>query len=122
MNSDDNCVRSAGGVDHGQSGKARARRLDQAPASTVDFTHRDAVHQHRHRQHAAGDPDRHGRELGAGGTVNVDPRAVQWKLDVRRLLTAGPDQFPRRTKSPQRQREFCIAHHQRTCRRLRQGR
>jgi len=32
LNSDDNCVRSAGCVDHGQSGKARTGRLDQALA------------------------------------------------------------------------------------------
>ena len=40
---------------------------------------------------------------------------------MQRLLTAGTDQFPRRAKSTQRQRELCIARHQRTFRRLRQG-
>ena len=38
MNSDDNCVRGAFGVHYRQSGKARAGRIDQALAPTIDFT------------------------------------------------------------------------------------
>src|SRR5260370_33478159 len=52
LDSDDNCVRGARGIYHGQSGKARSGRIDQTLAPAVDFTHPATVHHPRPPQDA----------------------------------------------------------------------
>jgi len=40
--------------------------------------------------------------------IDIDPRAVERKLDVRRLIAAGADQFSQRPEPAQRQRSFAL--------------
>ncbi|MGY3649394.1 hypothetical protein ACVWWR_007168 [Bradyrhizobium sp. LM3.2] len=82
MNSNDNCVRGARGVDDGQPRKARTGRIDQALAPSVDLAERHSVNHDGHGQDAAGDLDRHGCAALATRPIDIDPRAVQRELDV----------------------------------------
>ena len=82
----------------------------------------NAIHQHGHRQHAAGDLHRQRGKPRFADAGCVDPRAVQRKLDAQRLFAAGPDQFACGTKPPQRQRQLGVARYQRAFRRLGQRR
>src|SRR5581483_6890193 len=86
LNSNDDCVRGARGVDHGQPYKARAGRIDQAQAPSVDLAARRSVDHDSHRQHSAGDLDGHGGSLTAARSIHVDPAAIKGELDVERLL------------------------------------
>src|SRR6516225_8486455 len=79
--SHNNCVRGTGSVDHGEPGKARTRRIDQALPAAIDLADRAAVDQHGHWQRPTGDPHRHRGYVG-WGTIDIDPRAVERELDV----------------------------------------
>src|SRR5439155_3696937 len=57
-------------VDHGQPGKTRPGRIDQALAPAVDLADRGTVQHDGQRQHAARDLDRHRRGLPATCTVD----------------------------------------------------
>jgi len=102
LDSYNNCVRGARGINHGKPRKARTGRIDQALAPAIDFADGTAVDQHGHLKRPSGDTDRHDRGIGSVGAIDVDPRAVERELDVERLLAPGPNQFADGTEPPER--------------------
>ena len=103
LNSDDNCVRRASRVHHGEADKARPRRIDQPLPSAIEVTRGHSIDQHRHRQHPSRYLDWDCRiPLRWVGRAGVDPRAVQRKLNLERAIPARLDEVTGLPKSAQR--------------------